>query len=84
MWTGRPLCNTLFLCVCIQICVHWLKQCFWNYLDWTDIVHYLSLVMMMGVDYQVYICVAVLKHLRQLIVQHHQTQDLVVFLKVSL
>ncbi|KAL8584561.1 hypothetical protein ACOMHN_016880 [Nucella lapillus] len=64
-----------------QICVHWLKQCFWNYLDWADIVQYLSLVMVMGVDYQVYVCVAVLKHLRQLIVQHHQTQDLVVFLK---
>ena len=83
MWTGQTLCNILFNC-CVQICVHWLKQCFWNYLDWTDIAQYLSVVMVMGVDYQVYICVAVLKHLRQLIVQHHQTQDLVVFLKVSL
>ena len=46
-------------------------------------MHYLSLVMMMGADYQVYICVAALKHLRQLIVEHHQTQDLVVFLKVG-
>ncbi|XP_076469965.1 protein broad-minded-like isoform X2 [Babylonia areolata] len=64
-----------------QICVHWLKQCFWNYLDWADIVQYLSLVMVMGVDYQVYVCVAVLRHLRQAIVQHHQTQDLVVLLK---
>ncbi|XP_070203121.1 protein broad-minded-like isoform X1 [Littorina saxatilis] len=64
-----------------QICVHWLKQCWWNYLDWANIVQYLALVMVMGVDYQVYVCVAAIRHLRQLIVQHHQTQDLVVFLK---
>jgi phosphate starvation-inducible membrane PsiE len=63
--------------------VHWLKQCFWTYLDWTDIIQYLTMVMVMGVDYQVYVCVAALRHLRPLIVEHHQTQDLVVFLKVS-
>ncbi|KAK7505391.1 hypothetical protein BaRGS_00003553 [Batillaria attramentaria] len=64
-----------------QICVHWLKQCFWNYLDWGDIVLYLCVVMVMGVDYQVYLCVAALRHLQELILQRHQTQDLVVFLK---
>lgn len=64
-----------------QICVHWLKQCFWTYLDWVDIVQYLSMVMVMGVDYQVYVCVAALRHLRPHVVQHYQTQDLVVFLK---
>ncbi|XP_050398519.1 protein broad-minded isoform X2 [Patella vulgata] len=64
-----------------QICVHWLKQCFWNYFDWSDICQYLVLCIIMGVDYQVYICVAILKHLEKDILQHMQTHDLIIFLK---
>ncbi|PVD21206.1 hypothetical protein C0Q70_19375 [Pomacea canaliculata] len=64
-----------------QICVHWLKQCFWNYLDWGDIVLYICTVLIMGVDYQAYFCVAALRHLQQHIMLQSQTQDLVVFLK---
>lgn len=64
--------------------LHWLSQCFWNYLDWPEICHYVSTCVVMGPDYQVYMCVAVLKHLQQDILQHTQTQDLQVFLKVSL
>lgn len=65
-----------------QICCHWLRQCFWNYLDWVDICHYLCVVMVMGVDYQVYVCVAILRYLQSEISRHMQDQDLVVFLKV--
>ena len=36
-----------------QICQHWLSQCFWNYLTWPQITHYLSIVIIMGTDYQV-------------------------------
>ena len=36
-----------------QICVHWLTQCFWNYLPWKQICLYISLVIVMGADYQV-------------------------------
>uniref|UniRef100_A0A4W5NJV8 Protein broad-minded n=1 Tax=Hucho hucho TaxID=62062 RepID=A0A4W5NJV8_9TELE len=64
-----------------QMCVQWLGQCFWNYLDWPEICHYVSTCVVMGPDYQVYMCVAVLKHLQQDILQHTQTQDLQVFLK---
>ncbi|KAJ8009026.1 hypothetical protein DPEC_G00084570 [Dallia pectoralis] len=64
-----------------QICLQWLGQCFWNYLDWTEICHYVSTCIVMGPDYQVYMCVAVLKHLQQDILKHTQTQDLQVFLK---
>uniref|UniRef100_A0A8C7LMH5 Protein broad-minded n=1 Tax=Oncorhynchus mykiss TaxID=8022 RepID=A0A8C7LMH5_ONCMY len=64
-----------------QMCVQWLGQCFWNYLDWSEICHYVSTCVVMGPDYQVYMCVAVLKHLQQDILQHTQTQDLQVFLK---
>ncbi|RXM31294.1 hypothetical protein EOD39_7152 [Acipenser ruthenus] len=64
-----------------QICQQWLAQCFWNYLDWTEICHYIATCIILGPDYQIYICIAVLKHLQQEILQHTQTQDLQVFLK---
>ncbi|XP_069827804.1 protein broad-minded [Dendropsophus ebraccatus] len=64
-----------------QICQHWLSQCFWNYLDWGEICHYLAVCILLGADYQVYICIAIFKHLQQEILQHTQTQDLQVFLK---
>ncbi|XP_041109032.1 protein broad-minded [Polyodon spathula] len=64
-----------------QICQQWLAQCFWNYLDWTEICHYIVTCIILGPDYQIYICIAVLKHLQQEILQHTQTQDLQVFLK---
>ncbi|TMS11937.1 Protein broad-minded, partial [Larimichthys crocea] len=64
-----------------QMCLHWLTQCFWNYLDWTEICHYVSTCVLMGPDYQVYTCVAVFKHLQPDILQRTQTQELQVFLK---
>ncbi|CAH1269946.1 TBC1D32 [Branchiostoma lanceolatum] len=64
-----------------QICQHWLRQCFWNYLDWLEICHYLCTCIVLGVDYQVYTCVAILRHLTHDILQHTQNQDLQVFLK---
>lgn len=66
-----------------QICSHWLKQLFWNYLDWPNIVTFISICIIYGVDYQTYFCVAILKHLNrdQKIVQHHTYKDLQIYLK---
>ncbi|XP_064641572.1 protein broad-minded-like isoform X2 [Lineus longissimus] len=64
-----------------QICQHWVRQCFWSYLDWMDICHYVLVCLIMGVDYQVYICVAILKHLQPDILLHMQHQNLILFLK---
>lgn len=64
-----------------QICLQWITQCFWNYLDWTEICHYIATCVVLGPDYQVYVCIAILKHLQRDILQHTQTQDLQVFLK---
>ncbi|XP_070651993.1 protein broad-minded isoform X4 [Bos indicus] len=64
-----------------QICMQWITQCFWNYLDWIEICHYIATCVFLGPDYQVYICIAIFKHLQQDILQHTQTQDLQVFLK---
>lgn len=65
------------------MCLHWLAQCFWNYLDWTEVCHYLCCCVLLGADYQVYTCVAAFKHLQPEILQHTQTQELQLFLKVS-
>ncbi|XP_022626071.1 protein broad-minded [Seriola dumerili] len=64
-----------------QMCLHWVTQCFWNYLDWTEICHYVSTCVVMGPDYQVYMCVAIFKHLQPDILQRTQSQELQVFLK---
>ena len=37
----------------LQICQHWLRQCFWNYLDWDEICLYICTCLTMGIDYQV-------------------------------
>lgn len=80
-----------------QICSKWLKQCFWNYLDWPEIVIYISICIIYGVDFQAYFCISVLKHLndksneensnsisyKQNIVQHHTDRDLQIYLKES-
>ena len=36
-----------------QICQHWLRQCFWNYLNWDEICLYIVTCLIMGIDYQV-------------------------------
>uniref|UniRef100_A0A3Q3DFD7 Protein broad-minded n=1 Tax=Hippocampus comes TaxID=109280 RepID=A0A3Q3DFD7_HIPCM len=64
-----------------QICIHWLTQCFWNFLDWPEICHYVCICALMGADYQVYACLAVLKHLQPLLLQQTQARRLQVFLK---
>ncbi|XP_074540670.1 protein broad-minded [Halichoeres trimaculatus] len=64
-----------------QMCLQWLTQCFWNYLDWMEICHYVSTCVVMGPDYQVYMCVSVFRHLQPDILQRTQSQELQVFLK---
>ncbi|XP_043942917.1 protein broad-minded [Protopterus annectens] len=64
-----------------QICLQWLVQCFWNYLDWCEICHYIATCIVLGPDYQVYMCLSVLKHLQPEILQHTQSHDLQIFLK---
>ncbi|XP_043819564.1 protein broad-minded isoform X2 [Dromiciops gliroides] len=64
-----------------QICQQWITQCFWNYLDWIEICHYIATCVLLGPDYQIYICISILKHLQQDILKHTQSQDLQIFLK---
>ncbi|XP_068933050.1 protein broad-minded isoform X2 [Petaurus breviceps papuanus] len=64
-----------------QICQQWISQCFWNYLDWIEICHYIATCVFLGPDYQIYICICILKHFQQDILKHTQSQDLQIFLK---
>ena len=66
----------------MQICQHWIRQCFWNYLDWNEICHYVCTCILLGEDYQVYMCVAIFKHLQRSILRKTQEKQLIVFLKV--
>ncbi|KAK2192197.1 hypothetical protein NP493_37g10001 [Ridgeia piscesae] len=68
-------------CSPAQICQHWIRQCFWNYLDWLDICQYVCVCLCLGVDYQVYTCVAILRHLHREIMHHMQHKNLIVYLK---
>ncbi|XP_054617419.1 protein broad-minded [Dunckerocampus dactyliophorus] len=64
-----------------QICLHWLTQCFWNFLDWPEICHYVCTCVLLGPDYQVYTCLALFKHLQPDLLQRTQSRELQVFLK---
>ncbi|CAF3844229.1 unnamed protein product, partial [Rotaria magnacalcarata] len=61
--------------------VHWTKQCFWSVLDWPEIVTYICVCILYGIDYQVYFCVALLRHLQQDIIYQHSSRNLLPFLK---
>ncbi|NXU84276.1 BROMI protein, partial [Xiphorhynchus elegans] len=64
-----------------QICLQWITQCFWNYMDWSEICHYIAICILLGPDYQIYMCISVFRHLQQDILKHTEAQDLQVFLK---
>lgn len=66
-----------------QICLHWIRQCFINYLDWCDIVWYITSCIVLGIDYQVYFCIAIFKHLENEVLVFCQRNDLVLFLRNS-
>ncbi len=62
--------------------IHWTKQCFWSVLDWPEIVTYICVCILYGIDYQAYFCVALLRHLQQDIIYQHSLRNLLPFLKV--
>ncbi|KAK3260619.1 hypothetical protein CYMTET_30431 [Cymbomonas tetramitiformis] len=59
-----------------QIMSRWASQCFANVLDWSDLMHYLCLCVVVGADYQIYLLVAIMHHLQDSIRIHHRDQTL--------
>ncbi|THD24190.1 hypothetical protein D915_004865 [Fasciola hepatica] len=74
-----------------QIARRWVKQCFWNYLDWSGIMDYLVLCLLHPKPFHhIYFVLAILRHLRHAVRlataqsptdQQQQPQQLVVFLQ---
>jgi len=68
-------------CSPAQICQQWLNQCFWNYFDWPQICLYVTICVVFGADYQVYICIAILRQLQHELMKQMQDKNLLMFLK---
>ena len=49
--------------------VTWISQCFLNFLDWTDILQYIY-ILVLRMDYQVYFVVVLFENLVQSIKEH--------------
>ncbi|KAF5404737.1 hypothetical protein PHET_01840, partial [Paragonimus heterotremus] len=73
-----------------QIFIRWLKQCFWNYLNWPEIVDYIFACILHSAPYCVYVAIAILRHLSESInraksemptEQEPQPEQLIVFLQ---
>ncbi|XP_067121019.1 protein broad-minded-like [Centruroides vittatus] len=61
---------------------NWTSQCFWNYLDWNEICHWLIFTICNG-DCILYFSVAILRHLKQDILKHAQENSLLDYLRES-
>ena len=64
-----------------SICLLWLRQSFLNYLDWPEILCYITGSIVIGVDFPVYFSLAVFNHLQADILLHQQSGNLVRFLR---
>ncbi|KAJ3411726.1 hypothetical protein HDV05_001786 [Chytridiales sp. JEL 0842] len=71
---------TLSGCTPSQISERWLRECFWNVLDFSDIISYVSSVLILGVDYQIYFCISILRHVEKDILVASREGDLINFL----
>ncbi|KAG1703785.1 hypothetical protein DVH05_006798 [Phytophthora capsici] len=70
-------------CTVLSLVLRWHSQSFWNYFDWENVVLYTYFNVLYGVEFQVYVIVAILRHLeptmRELTSRHH-AQSLAPFL----
>ncbi|KAJ3109647.1 hypothetical protein HDU97_003123 [Phlyctochytrium planicorne] len=71
---------TLSGCTPSQISQRWIRECFWNVLDFPEIINYLTLNIVCGVDYHIYICIALLKHLERPILAASREGNLITYL----
>ncbi|KAJ3254298.1 hypothetical protein HK103_007268 [Boothiomyces macroporosus] len=58
---------TLSGCTPTQMVQQWVRELFWNFLDFSEIQNFVLTCMLYGVDYQVYFCVALIRHCKELL-----------------
>lgn len=61
----------------------WTTQVFWTFLDWVDIIAFVTLSLVFGVDFSLYMCAAILYHLEPKILDHSVAGDLGEYLLVN-
>ncbi|KAL3672090.1 hypothetical protein V7S43_002754 [Phytophthora oleae] len=70
-------------CSLLTLVLRWHSQSFWNYFDWENVVFYTYFNVLYGAEFQVYVIVAILRHLgptmREL-TSKHNSQSLAPFL----
>ncbi|KAJ3065488.1 hypothetical protein HDU98_011144 [Podochytrium sp. JEL0797] len=71
---------TLSGCTPSQMSTRWLRECFWNVLDFPEIATYLTHTLVLGPDYSIYYCIAVLRHLSRAILLSTRMGELIAFL----
>ncbi|TPX59754.1 hypothetical protein SpCBS45565_g07658 [Spizellomyces sp. 'palustris'] len=71
---------TLSGCTPSQICQRWLRELFWNVLPLSEIANYVLLCMALGIDYQVYFCISLLRHNASHVLRATREQELITFL----
>ena len=64
-----------------QFCQLWFGQCFLNFLDFKEILIFITGSVTMGADFQVYVAVSLFKHAREKILGQSQNGDLLQFMR---
>jgi hypothetical protein len=55
----------------------WIREMFWNVLEFGEIQNYLLTVILYGMDYQVYFCVAVISHINECLLSSARDEKLI-------
>ncbi|KAJ3111858.1 hypothetical protein HDU96_005284 [Phlyctochytrium bullatum] len=71
---------TLSGCTPSQITQRWMRECFWNVLDFPEIINYFTFNLVAGIDYHIYFCIALLKHLERPILAAAREGKLITYL----
>ncbi|KAJ3324109.1 hypothetical protein HDV06_000650 [Boothiomyces sp. JEL0866] len=58
---------TLSGCTPTQMVQQWVRELFWNFLDFSEIQNFVLTCLLYGIDYQVYYCVALIRHCKELL-----------------
>ncbi|KAI8922174.1 broad-minded protein-domain-containing protein [Powellomyces hirtus] len=71
---------TLSGCTPSQISQRWMREMFWNTLPLPEIANYLLLSMSFGIDYQIYFCIALLRHITPDVLLATRDHELITYL----
>ncbi|KAJ3327645.1 hypothetical protein HDU76_011390 [Blyttiomyces sp. JEL0837] len=71
---------TLSGCTPSQITQRWMRECFWNVLNFPEIANYIASIILLGIDYQIYTCIAILRHAEKAVLHAARKGELILYL----